>query len=54
MASSRACRTDSLLLYDYVRSQLTTLIHRFGLQAFGHRHIALLSNDLQGVAGVPD
>jgi hypothetical protein len=35
MASSCGNRTDSLPLYDYVRSQLTTLIQRFGLEASG-------------------
>jgi hypothetical protein len=35
MASSCGNRTDSLLLYDYVRSQLTTLIQRFGLEVSG-------------------
>jgi hypothetical protein len=35
MATSYGNRTDCLLLYDYVRSQLVTLIKRFGLEASG-------------------
>ena len=35
VASFCGNQTDGLLLYDYVRSQLTTLIQRFSLEASG-------------------